>query len=212
MGRPPVTIEQLQRRKRAYDMWASGILEKGTPASIRSIAMELGVTVGSVNYWRQADAWDTKMGKDAARRQIRVARDSNNLVDMLRTSMYKHMRKLNGIINDPQMSIDVQLKAIAAYMSICSKLKLIQPDMLAAFGKENAATITGFKDDLDEHVQRSAAGASPAPDAAAPASDDGTDDHVDNDAQSAELAGTPGSLSGTSVSEPDWNGESVERG
>jgi hypothetical protein len=147
-GRPVSSPEQRQLRVKGYHMWLDGALDNGKRTSLRAIAMSLGVTVGTVQYWREHDHWDAKVNQALLQHTLKETESASTLANLLRASLYDNMKVLNEIIRDKQSKPIIRIKAISEYADICHKLKVVQPDDLNTI-QTQSAVMADFKDDLD---------------------------------------------------------------
>ena len=126
------TPEQDARRDEAFEMYRAG-------ASLRKIAQNAGVTLSTVQWWRDKDGW-------AARADALMPTDSAAIGDLLRGGFSEAIQCLNQIIVSPTKEEgETRIRAILAYAKICKDLGVIRRGDLA---KTPAALAAGFDDDL----------------------------------------------------------------
>jgi hypothetical protein len=156
-GRPVNSPEQREIRVKGYNMWLAGGMDNGKRMSLRSIAMTLGVTVGTVQYWREHDHWDAKVNQALLQHTLKETESASTLANLLRASLYDNMKVLNEIIRDKATKPIIKIKAISEYADICHKLKVVQPDDLNTI-QNQSAVMADFKDDLDGNGRSSGNG------------------------------------------------------
>ena len=110
--------------------------------------MTLGVTVGTIQYWRTTDKWDAKVNQALLQHTLKETESASTLANLLRASLYDNMKVLNEIIRDKASKPIIRIKAISEYADICHKLKVVQPDDLNQI-QTKSAVMADFKDDLD---------------------------------------------------------------
>src|SRR6266480_5386842 len=147
-GRPVSSPEQSALRVKGYQLWLNGAMDDGKRTSLRAIAMTLGVTVGTIQYWRTTDKWDAKVNQALLQHTLKETESASTLANLLRASLYDNMKVLNEIIRDKASKPIIRIKAISEYADICHKLKVVQPDDLNQI-QTKSAVMADFKDDLD---------------------------------------------------------------
>lgn len=204
--KPEQTPEQRSLRLRGYELYLAGDGE-GRRRSLRSIAMTLGVTLSSVQYWRRVDKWDERVS--AAMQAIEAAdhRANGALGALLRQSLYDHVVTLNTIIRDSTLPAKMRVDATKAFVDICHKLKVVTPEDLDK--PRGTRQSFDFKDDLGEPHGPTAEDEQQRdvqlPAAASPHSDDL--DH-DPSGRGSDVGGTDDARreSGVTSPEPSGNG------
>jgi hypothetical protein len=184
-GKPEQTPEQRALRLRGYELWLTTD-EEGKRRSMRSVAMALGVTLGTIQYWRRVDKWDERLKKSLGVTTAANERASGALGALLRQSLYEHISTLNDIIRDAGTKVERKLAAIKELGNLAHKLKAISPaDLMESSGPPKTFD---FKDDLDGHDDGHGRDGG---DAGTPAARLPADDHDDDAAGSAAGGGCP---------------------
>lgn len=190
-GKPPQTPEQQSLRLRGYELYLIPDKE-GRRRSFRAIAMTLGVTFGTVLYWRKKDKWDERVSAalhtQTVAAQVSIER-GQGIAALLRASLHEHIGTLNSLIRDTTQKASVRLAAIRELADICLKLKAIDPaDLMPIKPRRDLS----FKDDLHgpetelpSDVQHDSVPA-------------GTDSHDDDDPPAAASSGLPDGSDGGS--------------
>jgi hypothetical protein len=145
-GKPPQTPEQRALRLRAYELYLA-VDQDGRRRSLRSIAMQVGVTLGTVQYWRKVDKWDDRVAKAMQAQTAAAGAGAKAIAALLRTSLYEHIGTLNHIARDMTLRPADRIKAVGELADIAIKLKAIDPGDMA----DNRATLgrsLDFEDDV----------------------------------------------------------------
>jgi hypothetical protein len=201
MPKPPQTPEQRALRLRGYELYLT-VDSEGRRRSLRSIAMELGVTLATVQYWRKRDRWDERV-QQALRAQAASAQAGAKAIGaLLRTTLHEHVETLASLARDPTLKPADRIRAVRELAEIAIKLKAIDPADLAEANRPAAAL--SFKDDLDgpdvasaeDPVRDAPAAATAGPDQGDQDGDAARDDDHDDDGPREPDPGGPG----------DWRG------
>jgi hypothetical protein len=129
------------KRLKAYELYLSAGLD-GKRRSLRSIAQELGLHLSTIQWYRDKDAWDTKL--DAAMHAAGKAEElvQSSLKLKLRAAVFDGIEQLNKIVKDSEND---QHRVLAFRELVSTALKTSSLDPKLAHDMSSA----DFKDDLD---------------------------------------------------------------
>jgi hypothetical protein len=144
MLKPIPSPEQAARRTRAYELYL-GDGTGGGRKSLRAIALELGVTLGAVRYWREVDKWDERLSVVLAATSAERVQNAREVRDLLRGSLVSHLHKLNTIVQTAKKDADA-IRGIREFVDIYRKLGM------PPIGEDDTSAMKSltFRDDLTE--------------------------------------------------------------
>lgn len=107
------------RRVKAWHLYLGDL--DGKRRSMRSIALELGVSNRAVQYWREKDGWDAKLDEVLTKKADAEAKRAEEVTGLLQRSLSEHVLTLNKVIRGAKKDAD-KIKGIVAFVDIYRKL------------------------------------------------------------------------------------------